>query len=63
MPSKSFMVSRIRIYLPDALDNGERYDFMLSLPANESHGQMRDRLRQQIEEYFSYHTQAREPVA
>jgi uncharacterized protein (TIGR03435 family) len=45
-------VKKIRIFLPASLDNGQRYDFALSLPEEESRERMRDRLQQGIEDYF-----------
>jgi uncharacterized protein (TIGR03435 family) len=45
-------VNPIRLDLPAALDDGKRYDFALVLPQPESHEQMRDRLREGLQDYF-----------
>ena len=45
-------VNPIRIQLPASLDNEKRYDFSLVLPEPESQGQMTDRIRTGIEDYF-----------
>jgi uncharacterized protein (TIGR03435 family) len=45
-------VNPIRLQLPALLDNDEHYDFSLILPEQESREQMKDRIRQGLQDYF-----------
>ncbi|MGA2889227.1 MAG: TIGR03435 family protein [Terracidiphilus sp.] len=42
----------VRIQIPTSLDNSERYDFSSVLPEQESHEQIRDRMREGLQDYF-----------
>jgi uncharacterized protein (TIGR03435 family) len=47
-----YEVNSIRLHLPASLDNTKRYDFALVLPKGESREKMKERMQQELQDYF-----------
>lgn len=45
-------INSIRVQIPARLDSGQHYDFFLILPERESREQMKDRIRNGLQDYF-----------
>jgi len=50
--SQLYEINPVRIHLPHALDDNQRYDFALVLPEPESQESINNRIRQGIEDHF-----------